>query len=76
MTTLGNPFNTMKSFCPYSQCSHLNILPIFPEGGCSEGFDAFKLFVKLINFIIEDNFFRVKICETNILFNKFDFTVQ
>ena len=27
--TLGIPFNTMKIFCPYSQCSHLNIL-IFP----------------------------------------------
>ena len=29
--TLGNPFNTIKSFCPYSQCSHLtkpfDILP-------------------------------------------------
>ena len=23
--TLGNPFNTMKSSCPYSQCSHLSI---------------------------------------------------
>ena len=22
-------FNTMKSFCPYSQCSHLNILTFF-----------------------------------------------
>ena len=24
--TLGNSCNTMKSFCPYSQCSHLNVL--------------------------------------------------
>ena len=28
--TLGNPLDTMKSSCPYSQCSHLNILTIFP----------------------------------------------
>ena len=27
---LGNPFNTMESFCPYRQCSHLNILTIVP----------------------------------------------
>ena len=30
VTTLGNPFDTMKSFCPYSQCSHLIFLTIFP----------------------------------------------
>ena len=23
--TLGNPFDTMKRFCLYSQCSHLNL---------------------------------------------------
>ena len=28
--TLGNPFNTMKSFYPYSLCSHLNLLTTFP----------------------------------------------
>ena len=28
--TLGNPSDTIKSFCPYSQCSHLNLLTIFP----------------------------------------------
>ena len=27
---VGDPFDTMKSFCPYSQCPHLNILTIFP----------------------------------------------
>ena len=27
---IGEPFETMKSFCPYSQCSHLNIFTIFP----------------------------------------------
>ena len=26
---IGEPFDTMKSFCPYSQCSHLNVLTIF-----------------------------------------------
>ena len=34
---LGNPFNTMKRFCPPSQCSHLNPMTNVPEGGCSEG---------------------------------------
>ena len=28
--TLGNHFDIMKRFCPYSQCSHLNLLTIFP----------------------------------------------
>ena len=28
--TLGNPFNTIKSSCSYSQYSHLNVLRIFP----------------------------------------------
>ena len=71
----------MESFCPYSQCAHVNILTVFhlrmdaqkvqiflkpsikeflslqpkflpksfdkfsPEGGCSEGFDAFRFFL-------------------------------
>ena len=26
----GTRLNTMKSFCPDSQCSHLNLLTIFP----------------------------------------------
>ena len=43
--TLGNPFNTMKSLCPYSQCSRLNLLA-FPCG-YSEGLDAFRCFVEL-----------------------------
>ena len=25
VVTLGNPFDTMKRFCFYSQCSHLNL---------------------------------------------------
>ena len=37
---MGNPFNTMKSFCPYSHCSQINLLT------CLEGFDAFILFFK------------------------------
>ena len=28
--TLRNSLDTMKSFCPYSQCSQLNLLTIFP----------------------------------------------
>ena len=28
--TFGNAFDTMKSFDPYGQCSHLNLLAIFP----------------------------------------------
>ena len=28
--TLGNPFDTMKRFCLYSQCSHLNLLDTLP----------------------------------------------
>ena len=40
----GNPFNTMKSFCSYSQCSYLNLLTFFsPEGGCSERRSDFSL---------------------------------
>ena len=35
-----NPFNTMKSFCPFSQCPHLNLLT------CLKGLDAFTLFFK------------------------------
>ena len=34
VTPLGNPFNTMMSFCPYSQCALLNLL--------MGGLDAFK----------------------------------
>ena len=51
MTTLGNPFDTMKSFVPTAKCSHLNILTIFPapEGGCSEGLDAYIFFLMSIH---------------------------
>ena len=28
--SLGNLFDTMKSFCLYSQCSHLNLKTTFP----------------------------------------------
>ena len=27
---IGNPFDTMKRFCLYSQCSHLNLQTLFP----------------------------------------------
>ena len=29
VVTLGNPFDTMKRFCLYSQCSHLNLQTLF-----------------------------------------------
>ena len=47
MTTSGSPFDTVKSFCPDSQCSHLTkCFDIFPsEGGCSEDLDAFRFFL-------------------------------
>ena len=38
VTTLGNPFDTMKNFCSYIQCSHLNLLT------CLKGSDAFRFF--------------------------------
>ena len=46
---IGEPFHTMKSFCPYSQCSHLYFFNKFPpRGGCSEGLDTFKFFFKIL----------------------------
>ena len=46
-----NPFDTMKRFCLYSQCSHLTKhLDIFsPEGRCSKGLDAFRCFLNTLN---------------------------
>ena len=43
----------MERFCPYSQCSHLNILTFFPpDGGCSEDFDTFRFFFyNIVRFI-------------------------
>ena len=29
VVTLGNPFDTMKRFCLYSQCSYLNLKTLF-----------------------------------------------
>ena len=42
VVTLGNPFDTMKRFCLYSQSSDI----FSPEGGCSEGLDAFRFFLR------------------------------
>ena len=47
MTTLENPFDAIKSFCPYM---HSMFPPKYfdnfsPEGGCSEGLDAFRFFL-------------------------------
>ena len=45
VTTSGNPFDTMKSFCPYSQCSHPNLLTTFPlRVDAQEGLNAFRFF--------------------------------
>ena len=30
VVTLENPFDTMKRFCLYSQCSHLSLPTFFP----------------------------------------------
>ena len=39
----GTRLNPIKSFCPYSQCSHLHVLIFSPMTGvCSEGLDAFR----------------------------------
>ena len=42
VVTLGNPFDAMTRFCLYSQCFR----HFFPQGGCSEGLDAFRFFFK------------------------------
>ena len=52
--TLGNPFNTMKSFCPCLE-PMLPPKPVdnFPlEGRCSEGLDTFRFFFKLRHFSV------------------------
>ena len=56
VTTLGNPFDTMKNFCPYSQCSHLNILLFFPPRVDAQnvyrGLHAFRVFLKQKNLLL------------------------
>ena len=48
---LGKQFNTMKSVCPYSQCSHLKPFDNFPsligvDAQNHRGLDAFGFFFK------------------------------
>ena len=55
VVTLGNPFDTMKRFCLYSQCSHLPGKPLdtLPTwGGCSEGLDAFRFFLNTTTVVL------------------------
>ena len=61
MVTLGNPFDTMKRFFSLQPMSPptkpSDIFP--PEGGCSEGLDAFRFFFKIYcNYRIVDDFAR------------------
>ena len=50
VTLLENPFDTMKRFCLYSQCSHLTEpLDIFPPGGWMlRRFRWFRFFLNTI----------------------------
>ena len=43
---LGNPFDTMKRFCLYSQCSHLNLQTLFMRW-MLRGFRCVQIFLKL-----------------------------
>ena len=45
----GARLNAMKRFCICSLCSNLNVSDIFSSltGGCSEGLDAFRFFLKV-----------------------------
>ena len=45
MVTFGNPFDAMKRFCLYSQCSPKPLDIFSPKGGCSEGLDASRFFL-------------------------------
>ena len=44
-----NPFNPMKSFCPYSQCSHLNVLDFPPVGGIFRRFKSVSIFLNNVS---------------------------
>ena len=47
VVTLGNPFDTMKKFCLYSQCSHLNLSTLFHLRWMLRRFRCVQIFLKL-----------------------------
>ena len=49
--TLGNPFDTMKRFCLYSQCSHLNLLTLFHLRWMLGWFRCVQIFLKQLRFL-------------------------
>ena len=48
MTTLGNPFDTVKRFFTYTQYPPKYVDNFPPEGRCSEGLDALRFFLKIV----------------------------
>ena len=46
VVTLGNPFDTMKRFCLYSQCSHLNLSTLFHLRWMLRRFRCVQIFLK------------------------------
>ena len=46
VVTLGNPFDTMKRFCLYSQCSHLNLYTLFHLRWMLRRFRCVQIFLK------------------------------
>ena len=49
MTSLGNPFDTMKSFCPYTMFPPKYFDNFSPEGRCSEHLDALRFFLNCLD---------------------------
>ena len=47
VVTLGNPFDTMKRFCLYSQCSHLNLQTLFHLRWMLRRFRCVQILLKL-----------------------------
>ena len=46
VVTLGNPFDTMKRFCLFSQCSHLNLQTLFHTRWMLRRFGCVQIFLK------------------------------
>ena len=48
VVTLGNPFETMKRFCLYSECSQLSLQTFFPlKVDAQRRFRCVQIFLKL-----------------------------
>ena len=48
VVTLGNPFDTMKRFCLYSQCSHLNLKTLFHLRWMLRRFRCVQIFLRKV----------------------------